>query len=304
MSPITRRQFIEGTMAAGVTLAAARLPALAAGRPDVVDVHGTNHAKMVDAALAALGGMSRFVKKGDYVVLKPNAGFANPPEWATTTHPNTVVAVAKACVAAGAKRITVVDFPVSKGKDTMARSGIGKALEAIPQVQIKILAGKRDFKKVKIPGGVALPETEVSKLVLSADALINVPAAKQHTEAGVSLGLKNAMGLIYDRRSFHTRLDMSQAIADLGRAIKPDLTIVDATRALLTNGPQGPGETSEPGRMVAGVEIASVDAFALTTARFNQRQMTPDDAPHILLAGKAGLGEVDVAKLNVKKVRV
>jgi uncharacterized protein (DUF362 family) len=97
--------------------------------------------------------------------------------------------------------------------------------------------------------------------------------------------------------------DLHQGIADLGRVIRPQLTIVDATRALLTNGPAGPGETAEPGRMVAGVDVVAVDAYALGVARFNQRQMTTADARHILLAGKAGIGQADVSKLRVKKVK-
>jgi uncharacterized protein (DUF362 family) len=84
--------------------------------------------------------------------------------------------------------------------------------------------------------------------------------------------------------------------------VKPQLTILDATRALLTNGPAGPGETAAPGRIVAGRAIASVDAYGLTLARFDQRQLTPRDVRHIALAGEAGLGETDVARLRVRKV--
>jgi uncharacterized protein (DUF362 family) len=131
---------------------------------------------------------------------------------------------------------------------------------------------------------------------------INVAAAKAHYQTGVSLALKNHMGLVYDRQIFHTALDLHQAIADLGLIIKPNLTIIDGTRALLTNGPAGPGDTAQPGRMVAGRRIASVDAYGLTLAKFNNKNMTPADVRHIELAGKAGLGEVDIAKLKVKKV--
>jgi uncharacterized protein (DUF362 family) len=144
----------------------------------------------------------------------------------------------------------------------------------------------------------------VAKVVLSSDVLINIPAAKHHSAADVSLGLKNAMGLIRDRQSFHTVFDLHQGIADLGRVIKPAVTLVDATRALLTNGPAGPGESATPKRMVAGRNVVSVDAYTLTVARFGNRQMTPSDARHVGLAGKAGLGETDIKKLKVKKVRV
>jgi uncharacterized protein (DUF362 family) len=159
-----------------------------------------------------------------------------------------------------------------------------------------------DFQKTEIKGGLSLKTADIAKSLLSADVFINLPAAKAHYQTSVSLGLKNHMGLVFDRQIFHEGLDLHQAIADLGRTIKPNLTIIDGTRALLTNGPAGPGDTSTPGRMVAGRQIASVDAYGLTLAKFNNKNMTPADVRHIELAGKAGLGEVDIAKLKVKKV--
>lgn len=306
MANTTRRRFLEAGIAASAAVFATpwRRLLAATGKPDIVDVHGKDHAKMVNAALEALGGMKRFVSKGDFVVLKPNAAFANPPDWGTTTHPGTVVAIAKACLVAGAKRVMVVEFPQAKGRKCVERCGMTAALASMPEVSLKLLAGTRDFKKVTIKGGVATQSVDVAKLVLSADVLINIPAAKAHTATGVSLGLKNAMGLIYDRQSFHTQFDLHQGIADLGRVIKPQLTLVDATRALLTNGPAGPGETSTPNRMVAGANVVSVDAYSLSLARFNQRRMSLDGARHIKLANAAGLGESDVAKLKVKKITV
>ena len=300
----SRRDFVGGSVA---TVVAATTPlgrALAAGSPpDLVDVEGQDPAKMVAAALDALGGIGKFVRPGDYVVIKPNAGFANPASWATTTHPDTVVALAKACLEAKAKRVTVLEFPLGKGKRCLDRCGLSAALASVPAVKVKVLGDPSDFKKVKIPGGVATDSVEIAKAALSADVLINVPNAKAHNDTGVSFGMKNAMGLIYNRRVFHTHLDIHQAIADLARVIKPHLTIVDATRVLLTNGPAGPGETAALGRLVAAPNVVSADAYALTLARYNQRRMSLADAPHIKLAGEAGLGQTDLSRLQIRKVR-
>jgi len=302
MTRISRRIFIGGSAALVASLRYSQLFARPK-TPDLIDVSGTDRAKMVAAALAALGGIEKFVHKGDYVVIKANGGFANPPEWATTTPPETVVAVVKACLEAKAKQVLLVENPVSAGKKAVKRCGLEKALKELPDVQIKVLSGAADFRSVKIKKGVALEDVEIAKAVLSADVLINIPVAKQHESAGVSFGLKNHMGLIRDRRTFHTSLDLSQAVADLGLVIKPDLTILDATRALLSNGPAGPGDTATPERMVAGRDIVAVDAYGLTLARFDSKKMTPADARHIELAGKAGLGETDVGKLKVKKLK-
>jgi len=298
MKAISRRSFVGGSIAAAAALKYGR--ALAA-EPDIVDVSGSDPAKMVAAALAALGGIGKFVKKGDFVVIKPNAGFANPPAWATTTHPDTVAAIAKACLDAKAKEVLILEFPQGRPDKCFDRCGLTAALKALPAVKAKVLT-VADFQKVNVKGGVALKSVEVAKAVLSADVLINVPAAKSHYQSGVSLGLKNHMGLIKDRQAFHTAMELHQAIADLGRVIVPNLTILDATRALLTNGPAGPGETSTPGRMVAGRKVTSVDAYGLTVAKFNNKAMTPAEARHIEFAGKAGLGEIDIGKMKVKKV--
>ncbi len=299
MKVISRRSFVGGSIATAAVLKYGRV--FAAGEPDIIDVSGSDPAKMVAAALAALGGISKFVKKGDFVVIKPNAGFANPPAWGTTTHPDTVAAIAKACLDAKAKEVLILEFPQGKPEKCFERCGLQAALAALPGVKTKLLT-PADFQKVDVKGGVALKSVEVAKAVLSADVFINVPAAKSHYQAGVSLGLKNHMGLIKDRQAFHTAMELHQAIADLGRVVVPHLTILDATRALLTNGPAGPGETSQPGRMIAGRKVTAVDAYGLTVAKFNNKTMTPAEARHIEYAGKAGLGETDVAKMKVKKV--
>jgi len=299
MSSISRRRFVAASLGAAAALQVDT--ASADDGLDIIDVSGADPKKMVAAAFAALGGIGRFVHSGDFVVLKANAGFANPPDWATTTHPGTVAAVAQACLDAKAKQVVLVEFPQGQADKAFDRSGMSAALSGLSGVKLKALAPD-DFQRVDVKGGVSLKSVELAKLVLSADVLINIPAAKAHRETGVSFGLKNHMGLIKDRQAFHQTLDLQQAVADLGRVVTPSLTILDATRVLLTNGPAGPGDTATLGRLVAGRRIASVDAYGLTLARFNGKNLTPADAKHIELAGRAGLGNVDIAALRVKKV--
>jgi uncharacterized protein (DUF362 family) len=262
-------------------------------------VRGHDPAKMVAAALAALGGIEKFVSKGAKVVIKPNAAFARPPEWAVTTHPETVAAVVKACVAAGAASVTLVERPGGKRTNSVERCGIAGAVADIPGVDIKVLTNRDDFTDVEVEGGTELKTVAIAKAVLAADVYINIPAAKSHSATGVTFGMKNAMGVIWDRRVFHSTLDINKAIADLARVVKPDLTILDATRALLTNGPSGPGDVVSPGRMIASRDMIAVDAYGLTTARFNHKELGVTDIPHIAHAGAAGLGQTDVAKMKV-----
>lgn len=301
---LSRRTFLGASVAAVAGMRHGDALAAAAPSSELVEVAGTDPAAMVKAAVDALGGIGKFVRAGDYVVLKPNAGFANPAVWGSTTNPDVVVAVAKLCLDAKAKQVLVVEYPQAKGEKCLERCGLSAALATVPAVKVKVLSAAADFQKVEVKDAVALKSVEISKALLSADVFINLPAAKHHFQTGVSFGLKNHMGLIQDRQAFHTMLDIHQAVADLGRVIKPHLTILDATRALLTNGPAGPGETVTPNKLVAGRSVVSVDAYGLTLARFNQKQMTTAEAKHIELAGKAGLGVVDLAKLTVKKVTV
>jgi uncharacterized protein (DUF362 family) len=295
---ISRRSFIGGSI---VAVAAMKYtPAFAAGAIDIVDVKGTDRKKMVDDAIDALGGIGSFVKKGDFVVLKANAGFAAPVDWGVTTHPETVAAIAEACLNAKAKRVLLVEYPQGKGMLCLERCGVKAALERL-HVEIKLL-GPNDFQRTEVKKGVSLKAVDLSKDILSADVVINIPTAKAHGETGVSLALKNNMGLIRDRQAFHTQLDLQQAIADLATVAPAHLVIIDGTRALLTNGPAGPGETATPGRIIAGRAIASVDAYGLGLARFNGKNLTASGVRHIKLAGDLGLGQTDVSKLNVKKI--
>lgn len=297
---ITRRRFLHGSVA----LVAAADSALAAGAPDLADVSGKDAAAMTRAAIDALGGIKAFVRPGDYVVLKANAGFPNPPAWATTTDPVVVATVARLCLDAKAKAVVVLEHPQGKVPEKcIERCGLTAALAPLPGVKVKLL-GPEDFVEVEVKGGVELKRVEVAKALRSADVFINLPVAKNHTDAGVSFGLKNHMGLIKNRKAFHTELDIHQAVADLGRVIQPQLTLLDGTRALLTNGPVGPGDVATPNRIVAGRNVVAVDVYGLGLAQFNHKQLSVADVKHLELAGKAGLGPTDVAKLNVKKLSV
>jgi uncharacterized protein (DUF362 family) len=302
MTPLDRREVLGGLAATAVALPSRIALAGPAAAVDLVEVSGTDRKAMVKAALGALGGIGAFVRPGQRVVLKPNLAFANPAAWATATHPDTLVAVAQACLEAGAKEVLVVEYPLNDPAKCLERTGAKEALKALPDVKVRMLAEHDEFREVAIPGGVALKTVEVAKAILDADVFINLPQAKHHGSAGVSFGLKNAMGTIWSRKPFHLWLDLHQAIADLGHVVRPHLTILDATHVLLSGGPKGPGDVGTPGRMVAGRVTASVDAWGLSVVPFGGKALTPADVRHIAHAGRAGLGEVDVKKLAAARV--
>jgi uncharacterized protein (DUF362 family) len=260
-------------------------------------------AQAVTMVINALGGMPRFVKSGQVVVLKPNMSWPNPPEWGTNTHPEIVKTVAQSCIDAGAKRVIVMDHPLRRPEVVMKRAGIVQACQDIPNVYVLALSEQKFYQKVPVPNGKALHEVEIAKDALQADVLINLPVAKSHMDTGVSFGMKNLMGLIWDRGYFHQYIDLNQAIADLSTAIKPDLIIMDATRPMTTAGPGGPGKIVPLDTIVAGTDPVAVDAYTVPLTEWYGHKFSGENVKYIQAATEMGLGEIDLSKLHVKKIQ-
>jgi uncharacterized protein (DUF362 family) len=305
---ISRRKFLGNTLKTGVALTIASgfptiIQASAATGVDLAVARGDT-VQAVKAVIKTLGGIQRFVKKGQMVVLKPNMSFPNPPEWGSTTHPDVVKTVAQLCVDAGAKRVIVIDQPLRRPEVCLRRAGIAEACQDIPNVNVFALSEQKFYQKVAVPNGKDLREVEIAKDVLRADVLINLPVAKSHSATGVSLGMKNLMGLIWDREYLHQYIDLNQGIADLSTVIRPDLIIMDATRPLTTAGPNGPGKIVQLNTIVAGTDPVAVDSYTIPLAKWYGHQFSGKNVKHILKATDMGLGEIDVSKLNVKEVEV
>jgi uncharacterized protein (DUF362 family) len=252
-------------------------------------------------ALEAIGGISRFIRKGQRVVLKPNMSFARTPDFSATTHPLVVAAVAQACVEAGAQQVLVLDHTLQRAELCLERTGIPGACKNIPGVHVLALQEKKFFREIKIPQGKVLERVEVIKEILEGYAVINIPVAKSHSATGVSLGLKGLMGMIWDRESFHSQYNINQAIADLATVIKPQLTILDATRALATGGPGGPGEVKKPNLIIAGVDPVAVDSYGVSVVPWYGQNFKGRQVEHLLIAHQRGLGKIDIDQLKILK---
>ncbi len=286
---------------AGVTALASWLP-LRWARADGISrlaVAKGEAASATRLVLEALGGIDAFVKKGDVVILKPNASFPNPPSWGCNTSPEVVATVAKLCLEAGAKRVTVVDNTLGNPDLCFSRSGLKDALSSLPQV--RLLAPKQEsmYKEVQIIKGVALRKTKIFKEVMEADKFINLPTAKSHSATGVSLGIKGLMGLVWDRNTFHRDMDLDQAIADLATVLKPTLTILDATRGLLTAGPGGPGKVEHWNTIVAGTDPVAVDAYGVTLGQWYGQTVRPEQVKHLVAAKSHGLGTLELERVQI-----
>jgi uncharacterized protein (DUF362 family) len=309
---MNRRHFLRiGTGALGVGLIGPRVLAQVAAPdttaappvplPDIVRVKGSP-AEAVQKALDALGGIARFVQPGQVVLLKPNLGFATPPEWGATTNPQVVVAVAQACLQAGARRLLVVDHTIAPSDRCFDRSGIAAALAPIKGVKLVALDNPKSYRPVEIPEGRTLKRTDIIEIALTADVLINIPIVKSHTATGVSCGLKNLMGLIWDRQIFHTEIDIHTGIADLATVIRPELTIVDAMVVLKTRGPTGPGDVETLNTLVAGIDPVAVDAYAVGLSTWNQQTLAPGQVSYLRQAAERGVGTLDLSSLRIAQL--
>ncbi len=306
LTHFSRREFIGKTIKTGAALGMmASFPSIvpAATNADIdIAVAQGEPAQAVNMVVNALGGMSRFVQEGQVVVFKPNMSFPNPPAWGSTTHPEIVKTAAQLCLDAGAKRVMVIDYPLRRPEVVLRRAGIAQACEGMPNVHVLALTEQKFYQKVEVPDGKELHEVEIAKDALQADVLISLPVAKSHMDTGVSFGMKNMMGLIWDREYFHQYIDLNQGIADLNTVLKPNLIIMDATRPMTTAGPGGPGKIVTLDTIIAGTDPVAVDAYTVPIAEWYGRRFTGQNVKYIKTAAEMGLGEIDVSKLNVRKL--
>jgi len=301
---ITRRDFIKASLGSTLSFGLAHLwvPDLLAQTlkgediPDLAVVTGEDPASITRKAIELLGGMKRFVSTGDVVVVKPNIGWDRRPEQAANTNPEVVAEVVKLCLESGAKKVKVFDRTCNVASRCYRNSGIKKAAsDAGAEVSFVVDAG---FSKMKFPQGVVLKQWRMYKPALEADVLINVPIAKNHGLAKLTMGIKNLMGIMGDDRG-KIHWDIDDKLADLANFVRPQLTILDAYRILVKNGPQGGSlkDVKEKKTLIAGTQIATVDAYGATLF-----DMKPTDLRYVVKASKFGLGEIDLSKVNIKKV--
>jgi len=290
-----RRDFIKDMALGSLLLKLA--PGLIAqnpGQPDLAFVQGNSPAAITKEAIALLGGLNRFVAKGDVVMVKPNIGWDRTPEMAACTNPEIIKTLVEMSLTAGAKKVVVMDNTTNQAQRCYIRSGIQEAAKAagadVPFVN------PRRVKKMAIKGEW-LKEWEVIQDFVEVDKIINVPIVKHHSLCRATLGMKNWLGAIGgSRNQLHQKLD--QAMIDLAAFFKPTLTVLDAYRILVRNGPQGgrPSDTKLMKTVVAGVDYVAVDAMGASFL-----EIPPQELPYLRLGKEKGLGEFQLEKLRIEK---
>jgi uncharacterized protein (DUF362 family) len=218
------------------------------------------------------------------------------PEQAANTNPEVIAALIELCKAAGAKRILIAEHTCDEPATVCFEiSGIRRVADAAGATIVNA-NNKGMYRPVQIAGAKVLNQTEVVRDVLEADCFINVPVAKDHSATRLTLGLKNLMGIVWDRQTWHVQ-GVHECIGDFVLAVKPHLTIIDATRILVTKGPKGPGEVRQPNQVIAAVDPVAADAFATTLFG-----LKPEDIGYIMHAHQLGAGEARLNRLNITRV--
>lgn len=311
---LTRRQFVRLAMAAGL---GAALTSCAGGESPVAEApvraepspagdnaylavaRGLEPKAITRAALAALGGIERFVKSGADVIIKPNMCVDyRTYEYGATTNPEVVAALVELCLGAGARRVRVMDTPFGGSPESAyARSGIEEAVKAAGG-EMEVM-NRAKFRRTSIPAGRDLTSVEVYQDILTADVLIDVPIAKHHSLARLTLGGKNLFGVISRPSQMHANL--GQRTADLVSLVRPTLTVVDAVRTLMANGPTGGNldDVRLNNTVIASHDIVAADAYAATLFGLTGTEIT-----YVQAAAELRLGTLDLESVKIEEIAI
>lgn len=269
------------------------------GMPDlVVARHGEPEA-LVRQAMAAMGGIEKFVPQGAKVIVKPNMCVAyHTYEYAATTNPWVVGTLVKMCLEAGAASVKVMDAPFGgTAKEAYAISGIEEQVKAAGG-EMTFMPGFR-YVEAQIPNAIKLKKTYIYDEILQADVLIDVPIAKTHSLAGLTLGMKNLMGVVRDRSALHRYL--GENLADLANFLRPTLTVVDAVRILRDHGPTGGNlnDVEKLDTLIISQDIVAADSYAATL--FGKQ---PEELSFIKAGREIGLGRSDLNSFRIEEINV
>jgi uncharacterized protein (DUF362 family) len=264
--------------------------------PQMSIAQGDDPRALARKAIEAVGGMKRFVARGDVVVVKPNIAWDRTPEQAANTNPQVVAEIVRLCQEAGARKVVVTDVSCNDPRRCFERSGIAAAARAegaeVP------LPEERKFKEVDLRGEV-LTAWPVLEYFLTADKMINVPIAKHHSLTGVTLGMKNWYGILGGpRHRLHQRIQ--ESLVDLADFMRPTLTVMDAYRILLRGGPTGGNlsDTALKKTIVASTDPVALDAY-IAKAFWD---LEPEKLPYLKLAQERGLGSTKFESLRTQLV--
>jgi uncharacterized protein (DUF362 family) len=298
-----RREFIKtGAAAVAAGLLPLNLPAAGKAKSVVWEIGGPPAAAL-DALFMELGGIKSLLDAAPAkatVLIKPNLCLPHPARMGTTSSSETAGALCALLERHGVKKVFIADHTLQDTNRFRKTEMVRMAAEH-PRVELVFANEQHHFRPLVVEGKV-LKQTEVLKLIAQTDLVVNLAAAKHHSATGVSLAVKNLMGTIWDRSVFHTKLGLDQAIGDLASAVKPHLNLIDARRVLLNGGPTGPGLVVEGAGIFASTDVVALDSVVASRYEFGGKPVQAVDIPHLAAAYRNGVGELDPANIELRRI--
>ncbi len=273
-------------------------------RSVVCEVEGTS-AKAIQALFSSIGGLQKLTSVDPSIatiLIKPNLSLPHQVELGTTSSPEVIDGLCEYLISMGARRIIIADHTLGESRD-FKNIELNRVANKYREVKFMLANQRRLFQVIDVNGKV-LKATEALRMLPKVDILINLATAKHHSATHVSLAIKNLMGLIWDRSEFHTRFDLSQAIADLAQRIRPSVNIIDASRILLSGGPTGPGPVLNENRLFASTDILALDAVVVSRYNFGGKSLSAEEISHLWASYKNGIGEIDIERIRIQQVQV
>ncbi len=300
---LSRREFVKIGALSSAALATNPSTLLAQEIKPKVDVwvfKGPDNQALMKKCMETLfanGGFGPNVKK---LALKPNAFIDSPPEIAASTHPDVVEGFLKAVVDRGIKDIILPEYCGNATSAKLSeRNGIGPLARKYDVKFISTKAANTAFKTITIEKAKSLKTVEVCAELLEADAVVNMPVAKHHSGAKLSMAMKNWMGVIKAPKWWHSN-DLPQCIADFCLFMKPTWTIIDATRCMTSDGPRG-GPAADmiyPQQIILSKDQVAADV--VTAQLFHDNPFSA--VKYLALARDMDIGETDVANMNIHRI--
>jgi len=300
MEKLSRREFVKTGVLGSAALAAAP-SALLAANPSKVDVwifKGKDPRTLMAECMETVFANGGFGKGARKVALKVNAAWDRTPEQAANTHPELVDVFLEKALASGVK-VVMPEKPCHRAERSFTSSGLLDVAKKHKVKMIDLKSHKKSFTEVDIPGGKKLKSVKVAREFLEADAVVNMPIAKHHSGGTLTICMKNWMGAVEGRKTWHVK-GLHQCIADFSSFMKPTWAIVDATCCMTSKGPQGPSEDMiYPQQIILSKDQVAADAVAALL--FHD---SPYKVKYLQIAKEMGVGVTDKSDMNIHEVEV
>lgn len=264
---------------------------------DLIVSEGEDPYQATVKAVEAIGGIEKFVKKGDTVVVKPNIGWDRSPAQAGNTNPQVVAALVDLSFKAGAKKVNVFDVTCNDPRRCYANSGI--ELAAKERGANVYFAEEWNTVNAHFAHASPLEGWPVLKDALECDVFINVPVLKHHGLTRLTLSIKNLMGVCGGNRGIMHQ-GIGEKLVDLAGFINPELTVIDAHRVLLRNGPTG-GNLADVEKL--NKIIVSTDQLLADIYACDLMKVDPSHVPYVRVGIERNIGISDISKADILSIK-